>query len=69
MKKVALGIWKDDVEGVEIVVNENLNTIGAILPGGKVIKVPYQDIPTIDDYSCFREGVEKAVWVLNRLNV
>ena len=69
MKNIAPGVWKDQVEGVDIVVNENLNFISTVLPGNKEVKVNYDHMPTTDDYSCFRSGVEEAVWVLNRLNI
>lgn len=69
MKKVSSGIWSDTVEGIEIVVNEKLNTISTILPGGKLVKVEYQETPTSHDFACFRSGVEEALWVLKRLKI
>lgn len=69
MKKVAPGIWRDIVEGVEIMVDENLKTISTVLPENKVVKVDYPEIPTTDNYAVFRAGVEEAVWVLNRLKI
>ncbi|WP_321001808.1 hypothetical protein [Butyricimonas paravirosa] len=69
MKNLVPGVWMEDILGVQIVVNENLKTISTILPGNKEVKVDYDHVPTIDDYSCFRTGVEEAVFVLNKLNI
>lgn len=69
MKKIAPGVWMDIVEGIEIMVNENLKTISTVLPGNKVVKVDYSEIPTTDNYAVFRAGVEEAAWVFNRLKI
>lgn len=69
MKRVAPGIWMDKVEGVDVIVDENMNTISTVLPGDRVVKVHYSETPTIENYACFRAGVEEAAWVLNRLNI
>lgn len=69
MKKVAPGIWSDVVEGIEIMVNENMKTISTVLPGNRVVKVDYPDVPTTDNYAVFRTSVEEAAWVFNRLKI
>lgn len=69
MERLTPGIWKDSVEGVEIIVDEKLNIISTILPGGKLVKVNYQETPTVHDFACFRSGVEEALWVLKRLKI
>lgn len=69
MKRITEGVWMEDILGVRIVVNENLRTISTVLPGNKEVKVDYNHVPTTSDYSCFRSGVEEALWVLNCLNI
>lgn len=69
MKRIANGVWVEDMYGAPITVNENLNTISTVLPGGKEVKVEYEETLTTENYACFRRGVEEAMEVYERLKI
>lgn len=69
MKRQSLGIWSESVENIQIVVNENTNTIGAIMPTGKRVVSPYKETPNIDDFIRFRDAVMEANKVFSVLNI
>lgn len=69
MKRQSLGIWSEDVENIQIVVNENTNTIGAIMPTGKPVVTTYKETPNIDDFIRFRDAVIEASKVFSILNI
>lgn len=63
MKQLLSGIWQEEFEGVQIVVNEVGHSIGTKLPDGKVVVTTYRDMPTIGDFVRFRELVSEALIV------
>lgn len=69
MKRISKNIWSDTVDGIQIVVNENANTIGAVMPNGRPVVVPYQATPTIDQFIRFRDAVIEAAKVFRTLKI
>lgn len=69
MKKLLAGIWSENVENIQIIVNENTNRISAIMPTGKQVIEIYRDVPTIDNFIRFRDAVIEANKVFSILNI
>lgn len=69
MKKLSPGIWTETEGNIQIIINENMHTIGAIMPTGKPVIFTYPEIPTIENYIRFREAIAEAQKVFNQLNI
>lgn len=69
MKKLLAGIWSENVEDIQIVVNENTNRISAVMPTGKQVVEIYRDVPTIENFIRFRDAVIEANKVFSFLNI
>lgn len=68
MKKLATGVWSENIDGIPVIINENTNTIRTKIPDGRTFTESYSQAPTIKDFIRFRENVLKAVKILKMLN-